>query len=491
MRIPIIFLLAGAVLVGPLAESADAQLRIHTQLVKSNKKGALSPFKAKPNSTFLVRVRLYEDQNATVPLLDDMSDPWLEELRISVQGKKPLGQSNPFAGSFIQNVPVGGTIDLVLGASEPLPDDLEMDTAFFTTQVVPVKKNVPQKPYAESPTQILGKSAVAGPQGPAGEAGLPGGQGPPGDTGPQGDPGSQGPEGPDGPQGDVGPPGPAGDAGPPGDPGASPFFLKGTDAFYTQGGVGLGTISLGEGNLLRVAGDARFDGLITTGTGQPYSQISGVHVVLDTIGPFDNESEVIYFGHAFFSKPSLTLSLETGLVDPYYAGRLQVTVTSLGPDHAGITVRNASSETFLPTQVSVHWRATDVVLEAPGNDLPQDAYPISEGSYSASNLGATTEGFTTPCDDFGADVWFVFEAQSTGTLTVKTSDGANFDTFIGLFLGLPSDQTALACDGDGGPGVLSNASILIQAAPQTIYIGVGGSGATPQTGHFVLDVDLN
>ena len=68
-------------------------------------------------------------------------------------------------------------------------------------------------------------------------------QGPQGLTGPQGGVGPQGNTGPTGPQGPAGSQGPQGEQGP---EGASPFALKGTDAYYTDGNVGIGTTNPGE-----------------------------------------------------------------------------------------------------------------------------------------------------------------------------------------------------------------------------------------------------
>lgn len=74
--------------------------------------------------------------------------------------------------------------------------------------------------------------------------GLVGPVGPMGPIGPEGPSGATGPAGAQGPGGPIGPVGPAGidgAQGPVGPAGASPFELDGSNAYYTQGSLGLGT----------------------------------------------------------------------------------------------------------------------------------------------------------------------------------------------------------------------------------------------------------
>ena len=102
------------------------------------------------------------------------------------------------------------------------------------------------------PPGPTGATGAAGPPGPAGGPpgppgtpginGTNGAQGPPGPPGgPPGPAGSQGPPGPPGPPG--GPPGPPGSQGPPGPAGTSSVWsLSGSNAYYTNGNVGIGVL---------------------------------------------------------------------------------------------------------------------------------------------------------------------------------------------------------------------------------------------------------
>jgi hypothetical protein len=100
-------------------------------------------------------------------------------------------------------------------------------------------------------SSVAGTGGPAGPQGAAGPAGPTGSQGPIGPAGaagsqgalgPVGAAGSQGAQGPAGAAGAAGAMGPAGASGPQGLPGASPFALNGSNAVFTTGSVGVGTL---------------------------------------------------------------------------------------------------------------------------------------------------------------------------------------------------------------------------------------------------------
>jgi hypothetical protein len=254
-------------------ETVDAQepIRIHANIyrTKTSKNSVkFSPYKSKKNETFLVTVRLYQDPQAEVPLLDEKEQPWFESIQVTASFKDPLAPSEPESGVFLEPTSVKGELDLVIGASRDLPADIALQQTYFTTEVRRVKNNVLADAFEPSPPQVLGVSGFtrgtinpseiflngellvdedrvwsgdpaglmgdpgpagpAGPEGPEGPPGPPGEQGlmglpgPAGDDGLPGADGATGPTGPPGSDGMQGPVGPEGPQGPPGDPGGPP-----------------------------------------------------------------------------------------------------------------------------------------------------------------------------------------------------------------------------------------------------------------------------
>ncbi len=196
-----------------------------------------------------------------------------------VAAAQPVGTAFTYSGELTQNgSPVNGNADFLftlydapvggnqIGVTQSLPNralaggrftvDLDFGAGAFVGQgrwlEIAVRAPAgsgsyftlsPRQPISPAPYALFALAGNEGPQGPAGPQGPQGPagpQGPPGQTGAQGPAGPQGPIGPEGPQG---PPGPRGDIGPAGPPGASPFTLNGSHAVYTQGNLGVGTVS--------------------------------------------------------------------------------------------------------------------------------------------------------------------------------------------------------------------------------------------------------
>ncbi|HJP19090.1 MAG: hypothetical protein CMD96_03515 [Gammaproteobacteria bacterium] len=110
-------------------------------------------------------------------------------------------------------------------------------------------------PGPQGPQGIAGLNGAVGPQGTAGLDGIDGADGA---QGPQGIAGAMGLQGPAGPAGAEGPQGPQGEQGP-----AGPFESDGSDTYFTQGNVGLGTTSPEE--KLHVEGNAKITGTLHVG----------------------------------------------------------------------------------------------------------------------------------------------------------------------------------------------------------------------------------
>lgn len=302
--------------------TSTPSVRVHTPLFKTNKnESKFLPFKSKANETFMVTVRLFADPAATEPLLDDQGQPWVETLTITASSKNPKTASAPTEASYASPNKVIGDFDLILGASNPLPEEVYFKEAFFTTQLQTFKNNGDPGPLnGEAPAQVLGLSGqtqslinpteiylngellvdsegnwlgntdgLAGPQGeqgppgPQGEIGPAGPQGEPGPQGPQGvqgvpgatgSQGPQGPEGPQGPQGVAGPQGPQGEVGPKGDQG---------DLF--PGGIVTNIVATNEGeSLIAQNGSVRAQHELVTGAGVVRMDLNGA---LNVISRFD------------------------------------------------------------------------------------------------------------------------------------------------------------------------------------------------------------
>ncbi|MCB9899046.1 MAG: tail fiber domain-containing protein [Planctomycetes bacterium] len=257
-RNSVVVLLAFLASFGALAQDGSAQLRLHAPVYKSKAKkgGAVTFAPLKASTSFSVVVRLYEKSGSElVPLMDEMGMPWAEELDFAIEAKGgvlgPAGDSNPTSGSFILPSKLAGELDLIVGSSKSLPDGFEMDVAWFTTQITNFGKKAVE--YAESPAELVGKSMVAGPQGPmglqgdVGPVGPAGATGPAGPAGPKGDTGSQGPAGPQGATGPSG--GPPGPIGPKGDPGQDGPHTGGVNnTFASSAFVGGGTDNAANGS---------------------------------------------------------------------------------------------------------------------------------------------------------------------------------------------------------------------------------------------------
>ncbi len=145
---------------------------------------------------------------------------------------------------------------------------------------------------------------------------------------------------------------------------------------------------------------------------------------------------------------------------------------------------------LVPTTLGLFVATAGVLAQAPPNDECSGAFNVVEGlSGPFNNNGATHSAPTFTCALPGNDVWFVYVASCTGTLTADTcSAGTNFDTAIRIFdtTCQPCGSfTASAACNDDFCGLRSSVSIpCVQGT--TYYISVGGFAGAQ--GNFDLTV---
>jgi hypothetical protein len=95
----------------------------------------------------------------------------------------------------------------------------------------------------------------------------------------------------------------------------------------------------------------------------------------------------------------------------------------------------------------------------PSNDGCASPIVVGNGSHQVSNCGATLDGPTTGCRTGNSDVWYLYQASCTGTVTVDTCSSATFDTVLFAYTapgGCPVTQARqVACNDDACSGLAS------------------------------------
>jgi hypothetical protein len=116
------------------------------------------------------------------------------------------------------------------------------------------------------------------------------------------------------------------------------------------------------------------------------------------------------------------------------------------------------------------------------NDDCEGAIAISDGVTPFSTAGATTSlpALDPACErGFGLaivdDIWFVYTATATGTVTVSLCDGTNYDSRIAAYAEC-GDETVIACNDDAGcgPGGLVSEMSFDTVCGEDYFLRIGG-----------------
>jgi hypothetical protein len=117
------------------------------------------------------------------------------------------------------------------------------------------------------------------------------------------------------------------------------------------------------------------------------------------------------------------------------------------------------------------------------NDSCDTAIVVTQGANPFSTKGAT--GATVHASPCGGqtqgtatihnDIWYRFDAQSDGTVTVDTCGGANFDTRLAAFAGSCPELALVACN-DDACGLASSMTFDVQCG-DSYFVVVGGYGS--------------
>ncbi len=165
-------------------------------------------------------------------------------------------------------------------------------------------------------------------------------------------------------------------------------------------------------------------------------------------------------------------------------GGLSITnITSFGEDNAGeMYICDRAGEVF------------KIIPGPPANDACANASTLAVGSTAFNTTGATTDGpdetgcsFSSPTQ-IGADIWYKFIANCTGTATVGVC-GASFDTRMAAYVACPTAPGQMLACNDDFCGSASQVSFPVTSG--TIYrVRVGGKNATTGTGTITLSCTI-
>jgi hypothetical protein len=129
----------------------------------------------------------------------------------------------------------------------------------------------------------------------------------------------------------------------------------------------------------------------------------------------------------------------------------------------------------------------------PANNDCANATAVGEGVFPYSNISATTDGPAPSCAPSGSDVWFLYTATISGTVSATTcSPNRTMDTVMMVY-DAPCVGSELGCNDDGPPfcgipGVpFSGSTVIWTATAGSSYLiqigsyGDGGQGGSDLT----------
>lgn len=132
------------------------------------------------------------------------------------------------------------------------------------------------------------------------------------------------------------------------------------------------------------------------------------------------------------------------------------------------------------------------VIGQPVNDDCANATIVAAGTIAFSTVGATTDG-PTVCAPYESDIWFQYQPDQSGYVTVSTcSPALTFDTVVSIFINRsqPCDSAPAVCNDTGVPHCPAGGSkVRIAARTDRIYlIHVGGIEGQVGSGELLIRV---
>lgn len=120
------------------------------------------------------------------------------------------------------------------------------------------------------------------------------------------------------------------------------------------------------------------------------------------------------------------------------------------------------------------------------NDIARNALVVCPGTYISNTSTATQDGSTTCGLNANLDAWFIYTPRFNGTATIDTENSTLLDTVLSVHSEAPGTTTnQIACNDDGGTGLLSSLSLTVVAG--TSYL-IRVAGYNNTAGSITLNI---